>query len=543
MKSQSTSSSERLLQENQSLRAQLALVESQLAEAQEVVRAIQSGEVDAVVVNGPSGNQVFTLTHAEHAYRALIEAMNEGAATLAKDGTILYCNRRLSDLMAIPLERMIGSPITSLVAEEQERIFEALINQTQMAGEPCTVELEIRNAEGRQVPVHISLSEMKAGEPTALCMLVADLTERKRTEDLLAAGQLASSILESTVEAIAVCDPTGKIITCNAALNELCGRNPLFRQFDEALNLELQDATGEIEDASLIAPALNGVTFTGRRVRLQREDGSVVSLLLSGSPIHGSSSSEGCVLSLTDVTERELAVEALLRSEKLASVGRMASTIAHEINNPLEAIGQLLYLALTAPTIAPEVKTFLDMAVEELDRISHITRQTLAFHRDPGTPVAIDLRENIDGVLRLYAGRLKSRGIEFVTRYRNCDLVKAMSSEVRQVISNLLTNSMDAVSSGGRIELRLSPSIRRDGSAAVRFTIADTGSGMSPEHMKKIFEPFFTTKQSVGVGLGLWVTAQILAQHRALIQVKSRVAQGTVFSILFPVEWNRVEAL
>lgn len=245
---------------------------------------------------------------------------------------------------------------------------------------------------------------------------------------------------------------------------------------------------------------------------------------------------------MTDITERELAVEAVLRSEKLASVGRMASTIAHEINNPLEAIGQLLYLALTAPGVAPEVKTFLGMAVEEVDRISHITRQTLAFHRDPSTPVSTDLREIVEGVLKLIAGRLKSRGIQVSSRYQISDPINAMSSEIRQVISNLLSNSVDALARGGRIEIRLSRSFRRDGSQAVRLTIADTGSGMSADHLKKIFEPFFTTKEAVGVGLGLWVTAQILAQHGAPIQVKSRIDKGTVFSILFPVEWKSVKS-
>ena len=545
MSSPSTLTSEHLLRENETLRARLWAAENQLEDAQEVIRAIQSGEVDAVVVNGPGGEQVFTLTHSEHSYRALIEAMNEGAATLARDGTILYCNRRLSDLLAIPLERMIGRLITRLVAEEEEHVFEALINQTQVGGGSCTMELDMRNAEGERVPVHISLSEMQGGEPTALCMVVTDLTERKRTEDLLEAGELATSILGSTVEAIAVCDPSGKIITCNAALGELCGGNPLFRQFDDAFKLDATDqqsVAGEPGKGSLLMQALNGVTFSARNVRLQRSDGSTVPLLLSGSPIRGSSSKEGCVLTLTDITERELAVEALLRSEKLATVGRMASTIAHEINNPLEAIGQLLYLAQTSPTIGSEVKVFLDMAVEELDRISHITRQTLAFHRDPGKPVSIDLRENVDGVLRLFGGRLKSRGIQVATRYKAADPVRAMSSEVRQVISNLVSNSMDAVSGSGRIEIRLSRSFRRDGSAAVRFTVADSGCGMTRVQLQQIYEPFFTTKEKVGVGLGLWVTSQILAQHGAPIQVKSRIGKGTVFSILFPVEWNSARA-
>jgi signal transduction histidine kinase len=190
----------------------------------------------------------------------------------------------------------------------------------------------------------------------------------------------------------------------------------------------------------------------------------------------------------------------LLRSEKLASVGRMASTIAHEINNPLETIGHAVYLALTDPGTSQQAKSYLDLATQELERVTHITKQTLAFNREDKTPTLIDLRASIDSIVKLYAPRLKSRGITVEKRYAEVECIRAGGGEIQQVISNLLSNSMDATPSHGRIELRVSRSIWSNGSRLVRFTIADTGSGSSnvvaPRSASVIIQIFVSSASS-----------------------------------------------
>jgi signal transduction histidine kinase len=177
----------------------------------------------------------------------------------------------------------------------------------------------------------------------------------------------------------------------------------------------------------------------------------------------------------------------------------------------------------------------LELATQELDRVTHITKQTLAFNREDKTPILIDLRASIDSILKLYAPRLQAREITVEKRYAEVECIRAGGGEIQQVISNLLSNSMDATPNRGKIELRVSRSIGRDGTRLVRFTIADTGSGIPPERLKKIFEPFFTTKEIVGTGLGLWVTKQIVEKYGATIRVRSKVGRGAVFSIAFPV--------
>jgi len=519
--------------ETSALRAKLAETESRLAEALQVVHAIQSGDVDAVVVSHPDGDQVFTLRGAEYGYRALVEAMNEGAATLGDDGTVLYCNQRLSDLIGTPLEQIIGSAVANLVAQDSKHDFDALLAQAR-DGKPCKSEVDFQCSNGNCIAVHVSLREMNAVDVSALCMVVTDLTERKKADDLIAAGRLAASILESAAEAIAVCDMTGKIIRANQALESLCGFNPLFQHFDVALPLQLQDDLSGPAKSFSIANALNGGTVRAREVHYRAKDKEAIPLLLTVAQIKAISGIVGCVLTMTDITERKRAEKAMLRSEKLASVGRLASTIAHEINNPLEAVGNLVYLALTDPGSSQTARSYLDQAVQELERVNHITRQTLAFHRETSMPTLIDLRESIEGVVKLFAGRLQSRGVKVITRYAEVARVLAFSGEIQQVISNLLSNAMDATPSHGTIQFRLSQ-ISGDVCDKVWLTIADNGMGISAEKLAKVFEPFFTTKEKYGTGLGLWVTKQIVEKHGATIRVRSKVGSGTVFSIVFPV--------
>ena len=220
--------------------------------------------------------------------------------------------------------------------------------------------------------------------------------------------------------------------------------------------------------------------------------------------------------------------------EKLASVGRMASTIAHEINNPLETIGQSIYLALTDPGITDEGKRYLDLAMHELDRAALITRQTLAFSREASSPSLVDLHDKVENILKLFAPRLRSRGIGIQTRFRPAPPILAFASELRQVLSNLLSNSLDATPPGGTVCLRVGSYTTPNGARRVRLVVADTGSGIAPEHTARIFEAFFTTKEIIGTGLGLWVSRQILDKHHAVIAVRSRPGRGTVFSISFP---------
>jgi PAS domain S-box-containing protein len=241
----------------------------------------------------------------------------------------------------------------------------------------------------------------------------------------------------------------------------------------------------------------------------------------------------------SDVTARKRAEEALLRSEKLASVGRMAATIAHEINNPLEAVTNLLFIAKAAKD--PEsARQYLDMADAELQRTAHITRQSLGFYRESNAPALTSVNALLESAVDLLKSKIKAKQAVIEKQWDGNVEVTAVAGELRQVFSNLLANSLDAIEANGTIKLRVSTGAAfKNGDRRVRVTIADNGEGISASARQRIFEPFFTTKGTVGTGLGLWVSKQIVDKHGGTIRMRSRnngIPSGTVFSVVLPLE-------
>jgi len=229
-----------------------------------------------------------------------------------------------------------------------------------------------------------------------------------------------------------------------------------------------------------------------------------------------------------DVTHRKLTEETLRKTEKLAAAGRLAATIAHEVNNPLEAVTNLIFLARNEEDGA-ERNRLMEMADKELQRVSHITRQTLGFYRDTGRAVKVDLSEVVNNVLDVFQGKLKSKGVAAHFETRGETVVYGAPGEITQVVSNLVSNAIDASPSGSSIRVRVTH--RPDG---VVLVISDHGSGIPSTARPKVFEPFFTTKKDVGTGLGLWISRRIVESHGGTIRFRSSngsKAAGTVFRV------------
>jgi PAS domain S-box-containing protein len=250
---------------------------------------------------------------------------------------------------------------------------------------------------------------------------------------------------------------------------------------------------------------------------------------------------EGLSIFFRDITEAKKQAQALLLSEKLAATGRLAATIAHEINNPLEAVINLLYLARRSPHSDPKVQKYLETAEKEMNRVSHIARQTLGFYRDTSTPVTLALPDLLDDVVSVYQSRLRSRNISVQRSYEAASPINGMKGELHQVFSNLVSNAIDAMEAGGVLTLSVSQ-VERSGKRGVNVTVEDNGKGIREQDLPRLFEPFFTTKTNVGTGLGLWVVKQFVENHHGEVAAErlgNATGPGTRFTIFLPSVFSR----
>jgi PAS domain S-box-containing protein len=242
-----------------------------------------------------------------------------------------------------------------------------------------------------------------------------------------------------------------------------------------------------------------------------------------------------------DITQRKQVEEALRASEKIAAVGRMAGTLAHEINNPLDAVKNLLYLFGQAPQMDKGAREYLRLMDGEIARIQNIVANTLSFYRDSSAPVPVMLSDVLDSVLHLYARKIERKRIRVEKRIE-CSLpVPGFPGELRQAFSNLVANAIEAMGVNGHLILHVYASadwVKND-SRGLRVLIADDGSGIAPEDRAKLFEPFFTTKGEQGTGLGLWLTQAIVRKHQGFLRLHSSVragSTGTSFCVFLPFE-------
>ncbi len=245
---------------------------------------------------------------------------------------------------------------------------------------------------------------------------------------------------------------------------------------------------------------------------------------------------------------QQTAQAALVQSEKLAAAGRLSAAIAHEINNPLEAITNLIYLIDTSGEISPTVKGYVQEALSELSRLTHIARQSLGFYRELTGAQQFDLNESVEDTLNIYLKRFAAKKLDIERHYAPGSLeLRAVKGEVRQVISNLLVNAYDALANGGRLTIETDRAAGGEGEPErVLLRVIDDGPGIPEEVLEQIFEPFFTTKQGTGTGLGLWVSQTIVEKHGGTIEVRTSMdpeRHGTTFEVVLPLETEQAASV
>ncbi len=352
--------------------------------------------------------------------------------------------------------------------------------------------------------------------------------------------------LTSIGDAVIVTDQSGRISFLNPVAEALTGvdadsakgRNisEVFPIFDELTGATVENpVTKVVSEGKVVGLANHSV--------LKHSDGYLIPIEDSAAPIRDDKGNLiGVVLVFRDVTNERKSQDLLRKSEKLAAAARLSATVAHEINNPLEAVGNLIYLAKASSGASPEIVKSLSIAEQELERVAHITRQTLGFYRESNEARRVELQPLIESVLRLYSNKLSSKNIRVEQDFAQCPPMLGVPGELKQVVSNLVSNAVDAVSPNGKIRLR-TQAVENHNGGRIQLVIEDDGPGVAPEHRARIFEPFFTTKKEIGTGLGLWVTKEIIERHGGTITVSSPdgngSAQGATFVIDLPCNPDR----
>ncbi len=374
---------------------------------------------------------------------------------------------------------------------------------------------------------------IQPADPVVLVATVKSLVRLHRAESRAElAAQQWQATFDALSEGVAIVDGTGSVQRCNRAMTTL-----LNRTYGEIENNSIDD---------LIKQCFGKVELSMDNPSIELKAGSRFFRLSLDPIISARDTDAGSIFIVSETTKQKLAEEALLISERLAATGRISHTIAHEINNPLEALTNLVYLlkgSLDKPDLAIE---FVDAASVELQRVSRITRQILSFNRESSAPVDIRISDIIEDVLALNNRALVEKGIQVEREWEASLLIQGFPAQLRQVFSNLVRNAIEASHPGGKIRIRSSDSRKWHHGAepAVRVSIADRGVGIPPENIGRVFDAFFTTKYLKGSGIGLWLSSTIIQEHGGRIRVRSSTEparSGTCLSIVLPQRRAREE--
>jgi PAS domain S-box-containing protein len=365
----------------------------------------------------------------------------------------------------------------------------------------------------------------------------------RRAEELFQSEQQLRTTLDSIGDGVITCDADGHVQMMNPVARELTGwsqadaaQQPLEKVFCIVNEMSREP----VETPVAKVKRLKRIVGMANHTVLIRKDGTELNIADSGAPIRDQKGETiGIVLVFRDITMERKTQDTLIANEKLAVAGRLAATIAHEIHNPLDSVSNLLYLMRNGASKEESIQ-FMDMAEQELARVTQISRAMLGLYRESKAPVVVDLKEMLQEILLLMERRLTDLGVTISTDMSKPASVAAFPAELRQVFTNLLSNAAEAAGSGGKVKVSITPQaagIEATGQkiqAGATVTIADDGAGIPDDVRPHLFQPFFTTKGEHGTGLGLWVSRGIINKHGGTISLESDIgdtAHGTVVSV------------
>jgi PAS domain S-box-containing protein len=490
-----------------------------LDEAEQTLRAIGSGEVDAFVVARDQIDEVQTLTGAHRPYRVMVERMQQGAVTLSDRGDILYTNQPFAAMLGQPIATLIGTPLAELVAPDDRALLAALLDAKH--GSTTQGELALLHRDGGRISTLVAVALLP--EEGGVCLIVTDLTKQKAYEAMVAAQALERSILEQAVDAIVLCDGDGRVIRASRAALELASQNPLLLPFAESFALESDDGPPDLK------AALRGGPIRGAEYTLRRPGAQAATVLLSAGPItDADGNTRGCVVTMTDISERRAAEDRLRESDRHKD--EFLAILAHELRNPLAPIRTAVEILRTADLRAHRNASY---AVEIIGRQSsnliRLVDDLLDINRiNQGKIVLqlalIDMRAVLEQAIETCRPLISSRNHALEASVPSEPVpVRGDMVRLAQVVVNLLTNAANYTPQGGRIELTLRASTEP---AEAVVSVVDNGIGIASEMVARIFEPYQQASQQKdratgGLGLGLTVCKRLMEMHGGTVHAQS----------------------
>jgi PAS domain S-box-containing protein len=454
---------------------------------------------------------------------AIVNSSDDAIISTDLDGIITTWNDAARRVFGYTADEIVGQPILRLIPEDlhpEEFEILAKVKADQRIDHYETV--RIRKS-GEKFPISVTISPVKdgAGHVIGASKIMRDISDRKQSDD--SRFRLAA-IVDSADDGIISKDLNGIIKSWNQGARRMFGYTS--EEIVGQSMLRLIPENLHYEEDEILRKLRAGERIEHYETTRVRKNGDPIEVSVTISPIRNN---EGRVIGASkvarDISDRKRMEKMLIQSEKLAATGRMAAAIAHEINNPLESLINLIFLARKNCSESSQAQSYLLTAEGELERVSHIARQTLGYYRDTGSPSEVYLHDLIVNVLTVYQSKLLTTGITVESSFSDLRKISVSQGEMLQVFSNVIANAIDAMKQGGKLSISLRKIMAMD-SDGIQAVIRDQGIGISQENLERIFEPFFTTKGNLGTGIGLWVTKQLVERRGGQISVTSSTETG-----------------
>jgi two-component system CheB/CheR fusion protein len=485
------------------------------------------------------------LKHSEQYLKQIIDNVPNPLLVLDADLRILLANNTYCNVFQVSLAGTVGE-LLYRVGDDQwniphlkDALTDVLAKNTLLGA--YLVKHEFRFIGSRSMLISAQRIEDVAGASRPLILMaVEDITERSNAEEqrrrLAETDSRLAAIVESSNDAIISKNLDGNITSWNEAASRIFGYSKeeilgqsILRIIPQALHSEEKEIVRKLSAGERINH------YETTRVT---KDGKAIQVSLTLSPVRNDADEVvGTSKIARDISGRKTIETLVIQADKLATMGRMAATIAHEVNNPLESVLNLIFLARTNNG-SPEAAAYLLTAETEIARVSHIARQTLGYYRDLGGPIEILLHELLEEVLNVYQSKLQTRAIAVQRHFAKPRIIKASKGELVQVLSNVISNAIDAMALGGVLGISIRDTPGAEEEDGLQVLIQDQGTGIAQEHLSKVFEPFFSTKGNLGTGIGLWVAKQLVEKAGGTIDLTSSTrpdTHGTLVAISLPL--------